>query len=108
MKTENIVSEFKDLEDAEYFVKVSPKRWGMETIVGIFKTENGAHQNYYYALFYNNDEINEDTDIVLRNGNYGLEHPPIRRNLKWLESEHHTVFKLSDLKAEIKRIKESK
>lgn len=107
MKTENIISEFDSLEDAEYFVKVTPKRWGMETYIGIYKTKDGAHQDYCYALFYTNYEINDDTDIVLINGNWGLTQPPIRRNLKWLKENYHVVFKTSDLIKEIETQKGS-
>jgi hypothetical protein len=103
MIDENIISEFGDKVNSEYFVKVSPQRWGMETVVGIYKTENGEHQNYYYALFYKNCELNDETDIVLFNGNWGLTQPPIRRSLKWLNDEFHTVFKLSDLIKEIEK-----
>jgi ATP-dependent Zn protease len=101
MITDNIVAEFKDLDDAKHMVQVTPTRWGMETVIGIYKTEHGEHQNYYYALFYSNQELNDNTEIVLTNNTMGIGQPPIRRTLKWLNENHHTVFKLSDLIKEI-------
>lgn len=101
MINKNIIAEFKDLNDAKYMVKVTPQRWGMETVIGIYKNERGNHQNYYYALFYNSQEITDDTEIVLTNNSLGIGAPPLNRNLKWLKENHHTVFKLSDLIKEI-------
>ena len=34
MITDNIVAEFKDLDDAKHMVQVTPTRWGMETVIG--------------------------------------------------------------------------
>lgn len=97
----NFLTEFKNLDDAKHFVKIAPKRWGMETVVGIYKTEHGDHQNYYYALFYSDQKLNADTEIVLTNNTMGISPPPVRRTLKWLNDNHHTTFKLSDLINEI-------
>lgn len=102
MISKNIISEFESLQDAKYFVQTMPKyHWGMDTIVGIYKTENGDHQNYYLGLFYSSQELNNETEVVLTNNTMGISPPPLKRTLGWIIENHHTTFNLSDLIKEI-------